>query len=165
MAGIIRRHNAWDHQDDFSDFRRVPRYEIAESIRAHTAWIAHYPDPDGNRRYRMIYDLVDLRELDARGLVMRDAVFERSNLEGVLFIGADARVVTFLWCRLRNCDFTAADLTGASFEAADLRGAKFGAEMLTVGCLWDVICDDEQLPWLISHPKFSRRMSEDPVQF
>ena len=57
-------------------------------------------------------------------------VFQRANLDGADFSGADLRAARFENTSLRNCDFSATHLLDTRFLGCDLRGACFtGAKL------------------------------------
>jgi uncharacterized protein YjbI with pentapeptide repeats len=84
------------------------------------------------------------------GSNFQECQFTRATLVGALFCN------TNLW----RADLTGARCDGARFINVDLRGAHFTTELLSAARLLNIVCNDEQLPWLIGHKEFTRMTPE-----
>ena len=127
--------------------------QLQEILRLHELWMQ---DDDEGRRIELLPG-TDLNEADLAGVDLLEA-----SLSGVKLRGANLQRTCLSGVDLSEADLTGADLTGADmhgvdFCKADLRGAKFTHEIRNAGGLLEVLCDDDQLPWLIGHEYFSRR--------
>ena len=82
----------------------------------------------------------DLRGINARKSLMRDAHLSNCDLRGADFTEASLSNVDFRGADLRACRFNDADVEGVEFLGADLRAADFRGAAL-VGATF---CDDPQ---------------------
>lgn len=98
----------------------------------------------------------DLSRASFHGSFIWDSSFLHCTLWRVRFNDAAINSSSF-----QNSDLFGADFAGAVLDNVDVRGAHFTTELLCAAKLNWIICDDEQLPWLIGHPGFLRA---DPVQ-
>lgn len=126
--------------------------QLKEILHQHELWVR---DEGGNKAE--LYPGTDLSEGDLSYAVLEEASLSgvklhKADLRGAILVGVDLSKAD-----LTEADFTDADLHGTDFSGADLRGAKFTTEMRIAGGLLKVMCDDDQLPWLIGHEYFSRR--------
>lgn len=109
---------------------------LCVTIPVSTNAVAGCTDPasPGVNWRRCYHDGRDLTAVDLTGAQLRDATFQRSqldrgNLSGVdgfraKFISASMSSVDLEGARLFEADLTKADLSGASLRGADLRNAK-----------------------------------------
>jgi uncharacterized protein YjbI with pentapeptide repeats len=116
-----------------------------------------------------------------RAIILRQFQFSDMSKEGFNFSHAAFVDCFFIDCNFSNCvmrdvrfsdshikntkfqgvDLTHANFAGTLFDNCDIRGAKFTTELLQASELRNIVCDDDQLPWLFLHPKFRRA---DPVR-
>jgi DMSO/TMAO reductase YedYZ molybdopterin-dependent catalytic subunit len=80
----------------------------------------------------------DLRELQARGSILRNANFQRAQLQGSDFTDANLSGSRLMHADLRNALLVRADLEGANLSGSDLRGADLrGASLFGVSFVED----------------------------
>ena len=102
----------------------------------------------------------DLSGYNLSGMDLTRLYFDSLHAQGANFSNANLSGATFVQVNCRGADFRGADLSEANLDSVDLREAKFTTEFTAASSLINVVCDDEQLPYLIAHPGFSRQLSD-----
>lgn len=135
--------------------RRMEIKDLNCMLSRHKLWI----DSLGKEGQRAYLRGADIRRADLHGANLSGANLHGADLSGAYLSGANLLRANLYGANLYGADLYGADLQGAAFCKANLRGAKFRIEIRDVFSLRKAQVSENQLPWLVLHPRFGEWMA------
>ena len=81
---------------------------------------------------------------------------KRADLHGANLARADLRDANLDGANLDGANLRGANLRGANLRGANLHGAKFTTNFKKVGWFYGATFSEDQLPWVVLHPKYPK---------